>query len=61
MINGKKNNNVYKAMDYNKIYIIFGNAEIRIREGEGKLFSNFGVNNAFYNNRGKKRSDFLGV
>jgi len=48
-------------MQYDKYYMLFGNAELRVREGEKKVFSNFGVNNAFYNNRGKKRIDFLGL
>ena len=48
-------------MQYDKFYVIFGNAEMRIKNGEKKILSNFGVSSAFYNSRGKKRQDFLGI
>lgn len=49
----------YKAMQYDKYYAIFGNAEIRIKTGENKVFSNFGIMNSYYNHRLKKVSEFL--
>jgi len=41
-------------MVYDQFYIIFGNAEIRIRTGEDLIFSNFGIANCHYNRRDRK-------
>ena len=46
-------------MTYDTYYTIFGNAEIRVKAGEKKVFSNFGINNAFFNCKGKKVESFL--
>lgn len=47
MKDGKK-----KIMKYDPYYIIFGNAEIRIRNNEKKVFSNFGLANGVFENYG---------
>lgn len=46
-------------MVYDQFYIIFGNAEIRIRTGEDLIFSNFGIANCHYNRRDRKIQNFL--
>jgi hypothetical protein len=35
-------------MTYDPYYVIFGNAEMRIRTGEKKVFSNFGIQNSYF-------------
>jgi len=50
---------IYRGMTYDQYYIIYGNAEIRIKTGQNTVFSNFGVNNGFYNTRGHKVENFL--
>ena len=42
-----------RAITYDEYYIIFGNAELRIKNQEKKAFSNFGVNNGFFRNLGE--------
>ncbi len=46
-------------MVYDEFFLIFGNSELRLRNGTKDVFSNFGVSNAFYDNRGHKISNFL--
>jgi len=53
----KKNKNDKRTilgMIYDDYYLIFGNAEIRVKPGESnpKVFSNFAVSQAFFNNEG---------
>jgi hypothetical protein len=48
-----------RGMVYDSFYIIYGNAEIRIKTGHKTVFSNFGVSSAFYNSRGDKIDRFL--
>ena len=56
----KQNDKVtYRGMTYDQYYIIYGNAEIRIKAGQNTVFSNFGVNNGYYDPRGHKVDDFL--
>jgi len=50
---------VIKGMIYDKFFMIFGNAELRIKTGENKLFSNFAKNGAFFDNRKHKLDQFL--
>ena len=50
---------VFRGMMYDEFYVIFGNAEIRIKIGENKVFSNFGINNGFFDTKGKKRGALL--
>jgi len=47
-------------MIFNEFFIIFGNAEIRIRANEKTVFSNFGIAASFFNPRNKKVHDLLG-
>ena len=46
-------------MTYDQFYIIYGNAEIRIKTGQKTIFSNFAVNNGYYDAKGHKINDFL--
>ena len=46
-------------MVYDPYFLIFGNAELRIKTGEKTVFSNFGIMNSYYNSRGKKVHDLL--
>jgi hypothetical protein len=48
-----------RGMTYDQFFVIYGNAELRIKSGLKTVFSNFGVNNAFYNSRGHKVDRFL--
>lgn len=50
---------VYRGMIYDQYYAIFGNAEIRVKTGNETVFSNFGINNAFFDGRGDKVNAFL--
>lgn len=43
-----------KGVTYDEYYIIFGNSELRIKSLETKIFSNFGIKNAYFDNRGDK-------
>lgn len=60
------NKNVYEVLDkkkavtYDDYFIIFGNSEMRLKSQEIKIFSNFGINNGYFNNRGHKVDSFLG-
>ena len=46
-------------MVYDPYFLIFGNAELRIKTGEKTVFCNFGIMNSYFNHRGKKVHDFL--
>ena len=46
-------------MVYDPYFLIFGNAELRIKTGEKTVFSNFGIMNSYFNSRGKKVQDLL--
>lgn len=52
----------YRGMSYDSYYVVFGNAEMRIRTGENKVFSNFGIQNGYFNYEHSSRhvSTFLG-
>lgn len=49
-----------KAIVYDDYYIIFGNAELRIKSSDNIIFSNFGINNSFYHSQGDTVQNFLG-
>ena len=55
----KPGDNVSRGMTYDNFFVIFGNSELRIKHGDQKLYSNFGLSNAYYDNRGHKVNDFL--
>ena len=56
---GGKDPNAIRRMTYDNYFALFGNAEIRVKAGEKKVFSNFGINNAYFNSRGHKIDRFL--
>jgi hypothetical protein len=41
-----------RSVTFDSYFLIFGNSELRMRQGEQKLFSNFGINNSYYNSEG---------
>ena len=49
-----------KPVTYDDYFIIFGNSELRLKSQETKFFSNFGINNAYFNAEGCKVDAFLG-
>lgn len=63
--NPKKSKNDTKpiyGMIYDRFFLIFGNAELRVKPGEKdrKVFSNFGINNAYFNSEGDNVSRLFG-
>ena len=46
-------------MIYDTFFVIYGNAQLRIKTGFKTVFSNFGVSNSYYNARGDKVNKFL--
>lgn len=50
----------FRGMVFDDFFLIFGNAELRIRANEKIIFSNFGIGNSFFNPCGKKVHSFLG-
>lgn len=55
-VNAKK----FRGMVHDEYFIVYGNAELRIRTGEHTFFSNFGINNSYYNSKNKKLNYFAG-
>ena len=55
LLNGKN------SMTYDEFFLIFGNAEIRIKHGEDKVYSNLGIMAARYNCLGSTVNDLLGA
>jgi len=54
-----KTNNL-RSITYDEFYIIFGNSEIRIKNLDDLLFSNFGISNGHYHPKGNGVSVLLG-
>ena len=50
---------VIRSLTYDPYYLIFGNAELRVRAGEEKVFSNLGINNSYFNSEGWRAKDLL--
>lgn len=50
-----------KAISYDDYFIIFGNSELRIKSLEFTIFSNFGISNGYFDNRGEKVQSILGA
>lgn len=48
-------------MTFDNYYYILGNAEIRLKTQEKKMFSNFGIANSTFDNGKDQRADFLKV
>ena len=49
-----------RTLTYDTYFFIFGNSEIRLKQGEFKVFCNFGIANGFYNPKGANINDLLG-
>lgn len=49
------------VVSYDNYYFIFGNAEIRLKSQEKKVFSNFGIANSTFDNGNVPRTTFLNV
>lgn len=49
-----------KSVTYDSFFLIIGNSEIRLKNQEWKVFSNFGIANSFFNNMGSGVNDLLG-
>jgi len=52
-------NRAFRGMIYDEFFMIWGNAEVRIRANDKILFSNFGIAASFFNPRGKKVNDLI--
>ena len=52
--------NTKRAVTYDLAHLIIGNSEIRIMNGKDKIFSNFGVNNGYYERNGYDVDVLLG-
>lgn len=50
-----------RALTYDPFFLIFGNSELRIRQGELNFFTNFGINNSFFKNDGYDYSVLTGT
>lgn len=50
-----------RAVAYDDYFIIFGNSEVRLKSQDKKIFSNFGVNNGYYQNNGDKIDIIFGT
>lgn len=49
-----------RAITYDDFYLIVGNSEFRVRHGEQKIFSNFGIASSYINNNGKTVDHLFG-
>lgn len=49
------------VVSYDSYYYLFGNAEIRLKSQERKVFSNFGIANSTFDNVTDPRTKFLNV
>lgn len=49
-----------RSLTYDDFFLIYGNSEMRIRMGESKLFSNFGMNGGSFESRGDSVSSYIG-
>jgi len=47
-------------MTYDDFFFIYGNSEMRIRMGDNKLFSNFGMNGGSFESRGDSVGSYIG-
>jgi hypothetical protein len=46
-------------MIYDTFFVIYGNAEVKIKTRSQTLFSNFGIIDCYYNAKGDKVDKFL--
>lgn len=49
-----------RGIAYDEFFFIIGNSELRIKFSDKKFFSNFGINNSFFNTRTHRLVDFTG-
>lgn len=49
------------VVSYDNYFFLFGNAEIRLKSQEKKVFSNFGIANSTFDNGNEPRTSFLNV
>jgi len=49
-----------RSMTYDDFFLIYGNSEMRIRMGDNKLFSNFGLNGGYFESRGDNVDIYIG-
>lgn len=49
-----------KAISYDDFFLIFGNSEIRLRTQHSTVYSNFGINNGYYQNKGENVNVLFG-
>jgi hypothetical protein len=56
--NLKKEENC-KVLTYDEYYLIYGNSEIRIRDGEFQVYSSFGGNSGYFNNGSETQTILL--
>jgi hypothetical protein len=49
-----------RAISYDEYYLLFGNSEIRLRSGESLIFSNFGIANSNFDNKGQSVDALFG-
>ena len=49
-----------KSVSYDTFFLIIGNSEIRLKNQEWKVFSNFGIANSFYDSNGYGVNELLG-
>lgn len=54
-----KDTKLMRGMIYDKYFLIFGNAEVRVRTGEKLVFSNFGKVNSSYFDARRENVDSL--
>jgi hypothetical protein len=40
---------------YDDYYLMFGNSEIRLREGEFQVYTNFGISSSYFENKGEQQ------
>ena len=52
---------IMRGMVYDPYYVIFGNAEVRIRSGDKTVFCNLGINNSYFNSEKDRAADLLKV
>ena len=51
----------HPVVGYDNYFFLFGNAEIRLKSQEKKVFSNFGIATSTFNNGTEQRTSFLNV
>lgn len=50
---------IYQGMIYDPFFLVFGNFDIRIRNGSQTVSSRFGTNSSFFDSKGRRVNDLL--